>query len=318
MDMLVKVLVLTLALAAILITIGNNAYYTLLASIVLLYSAIVAAWNIIGGYAGQLDLGAYVYLGIGGIVTAVLWIKLGVPPIIGIVIGGALAALVAVIIGIPTFRFGIKEVWYALLTAALVVIFNNVARLIMGAFDYYLPSETGILYLKFNSYKMMYVIVSVFLLAVYIANRYIENSRIGYYLKSIREDELAAEVLGINTRLYKLYALLIYSFLVGMMGYIYIVLTASYSYRIFDSSASLSIAIIGIIGGLGSVEGAIVSSILLRSLGEYLRSTFGASVPGMDLLLYGFLLIAIGIFEPEGFAKMYYRIRKRFFASKVR
>lgn len=306
-----EIVAMVVALAAVPIALRQNAYYQLLAATVVLFSSMVAIWNVIGGFAGQLDLGAYAYMGIGGIITAELWMKAGIPPILGIFAGGASSALIATIIGIPTFRFGIKEVWYALLTAALVVIFGNISRLIMGPFDYYLPAKTGLLYLKFTSYTSMYVVVAAFLVLTTIINFAVERSKMGYYLKAIREDELAAEMIGIDTRRYKLYALLIYSFLLGMMGYVYIVLAASFSYRIFDSSASLSIAIMGIIGGLGSVEGGIISAVILRSLGEYFRSSFGAVLPGLDLLLYGTILIVVGIFQPEGLISIINRIAKR-------
>lgn len=305
------ILALTVVLAIIPVALMHNAYYQLLAATVVLFSSMVVAWNIIGGYAGQLDLGAYAYMGVGGIVAAELWIKAGIPPIIGIFAGGAVSALIAALIGIPTFRFGIKEVWYALLTAALVVIFNNISRLLMGAFDYYLPPATGLIYLKFNSYIIMYAIAAVLLIAAVLVNFFVERSKMGYYLKAIREDELAAEMIGIDTRRYKLYALLIYSFLLGIAGYIYIVIAASFSYRIFDSSASLSIAIMGIIGGLGSIEGGITSAMILRSLGEYFRSTFGSSLPGLDLLLYGAVLILIGIFQPEGISSLINKVSKK-------
>jgi branched-chain amino acid transport system permease protein len=305
-----ELLVIAILLAVIPLVLMGNAYYELLAATVVLFSSMVVAWNIIGGYAGQLDLGAFAYVGVGGIITSELWIKAGIPPLLGIFAGGAASLLIAVIIGIPTFRFGIKEVWYALLTAALVVIFNNLSRVLMGPTDYYLPPKTGIIYLKFNSYEIMYAIASVILILTVLANLAIERSKIGYYLKSIREDELAAEMIGIDTRRYKLYALMIYSFFLGVMGYIYIVLAASFSYRMFDSSSSLSIAIMGIIGGLGSIEGGIVSAMVLRSLGEYFRSSFGSTVPGLDLLLYGIVLVIVGIFQPEGIAGIINRINK--------
>ncbi|HEU97952.1 MAG TPA: branched-chain amino acid ABC transporter permease [Fervidicoccus fontis] len=308
---ILEILILIVILAIIPLALMGNAYYELLAATVVLFSSMVVAWNIIGGYAGQLDLGAYAYMGVGGIVTAELWMKAGIPPLLGIFVGGAVSALIAILIGIPTFRFGIKEVWYALLTAALVVIFNNISRLLMGPFDYYLPPTTGFVYLKFNSYVIVYAIAASFLIIAFLVNFFVERSKMGYYLKAIREDELAAEMVGIDTRRYKLYALLLYSFLLGVMGYIYIVIAASYSYRIFDSSASLSIAIMGIIGGLGSVEGGIISSMVLRSLGEYFRSTFGSSLPGLDLLLYGAVLILIGIFQPEGISSLINKLLKR-------
>ncbi|MGC9182253.1 branched-chain amino acid ABC transporter permease [Thermogladius sp.] len=298
------------ALLAVGFLVSGNNYYMLLLTQVALFAAFVAAWNIIGGLTGQLDLASSAYMALGGIVTSLLWMRLGLPPVVGVWAGGAVAAGLAALIGIPTFRFGVREVWYALMTASLVVILNNLFRYFMGPWDFYLPNKWGWLYLRPRTYFELFIIVDVVLLAVILVNIYISGSKIGYYLRNIKEDELVSEAVGVDTRLYKLIALAIYSFITGAAGFLQVVIYSSFSYRLFDAGLAISIAIMGIIGGLGSISGAIAAAVVFRALGEYLRSTLGGVIPGLDLLLYGVALIVVGILKPEGLAGLFNQLRR--------
>ncbi len=298
------IIALCLALAVVPPALGFNQYYILLAATSLLFAVMVVAWNIIGGYAGQLDLAPFAYVGIGGIVAAQLLNVYGVTPWIGMFVGAGAAAGLALAVGYPTFRFGIKEVWYALLTASLVVILNNIMHLpqFLGPMDHYLPSTGGWFDLIFPVYQYIYYIILVALAITMYINVRINNSKTGYYLKAIREDELAAEALGIDVRKYKLKALITYASILGFIGYLYLVLQTVYSYATFDSAESLAVAIMGIIGGLGSIGGAFTAAVILKTVEEYLRGAIGATIPGIYLLIYGILLIVVGIFKPEGLA----------------
>jgi len=310
---LIVIAVLAIALAMVPFALGFNQYYILLAATSLIFAVFVVAWNIIGGYAGQLDLAPIAYVGVGGIVAAQLLKYYGITPWIGMFIGAGASMLLAAAIGYPTFRFGIKEVWYALLTSSLVVILNNIAHLpqFLGSLDHYLPAKTGWYYLIFPDYQNLYYIIVALLIATILINLKISNSKMGYYLRAIREDELAAEALGIDMRKYKLMALITYAGIMGFSGYLYIVLQGTYSYHTFDSPTSLTIAIMGIIGGLGSIAGAFTSAVFLKTVEEYLRSTIGATIPGLYLLIYGILLIVVGIFKPEGIAALFNWIKKK-------
>ncbi|MEM0000512.1 MAG: branched-chain amino acid ABC transporter permease [Desulfurococcaceae archaeon] len=298
-----RILVVVLLLVAMYFVARLERYYLLFIINILYFASIVLAWNIIGGYAGQLDLASAAYMATGGIVTALLIDNLNIPPLIAVFGGGLTSAVLAGAIGFPMFRFGVKEVWYALSTAALVVILNNAIRLLIGPFEYYLAAR------PIKTYDELYLYTSIALLLVLVFNNVISRSKLGFYLRAIREDELAAEAIGIDTRKYKLLALLVYAFIVGSLGYLYIALIGYfYTYRFYDTSISVSIAILGIIGGLGSVEGALVSAVILRGVGEYLRAHFAYIIPGLHLLLYGIVLLVIGIFEPEGIAGLSRRI----------
>jgi len=287
-----------------------NQYYILIALQIVVLAGVALSWNIIGGYAGQLDLASFAYLGLGGIIATELMIKYNVTPWIGMFIGALSAVGLAFLIGYPLFRFGIREVWYALSTAALVVIIHELSLLVLGPYDYYIPPVEGWYYLRFRTWENVYYVSIVFLAAVIAINLWIGRSKLGYYLKAIREDELAAEAIGINVRKYKLLALLIYAALVGFIGYIYVVSQRTYSYKTFSGPMSTYIAIVGIVGGLGSVSGILLASVILKLAEEYLRATFGGTLPGLHYLAYGLLLIIIGVLRPEGLATITNRISK--------
>ncbi|HDN75694.1 MAG TPA: branched-chain amino acid ABC transporter permease [Acidilobales archaeon] len=292
---------------------GFNTYYIYLAAQVVLTAIMALAWNIIGGYAGQLDLAATAYLGIGGAISGLLLAFYKITPWIGMPLGALAAIGLAVMVGYPTFRFGIKEVWYALLTASLVVIIQRIFWLIYGSTEIYLPYfEWSWYYLRFGRYEPLYYMLVVMLVFVLWLNIVIKRSKLGYYLAAIREDELAAEALGIDVRKYKLYALMIYAGILGFVGGIYVSLTSIVTYRMFNPWLAIVIAVIGLVGGLGSIAGVLTAAVILRSIEEYLRGTLGATIPGLYLLIYGLLIVLVGVLKPEGLGGLIESIRRRF------
>ena len=306
------IIVFALILSTIPVLLRFNTYYVYLATDIILIASLVAAWNIIGGYAGQLDLAASAYMALGAVVTGNLLALYGITPWIGIPIGVLIALSVAVAVGYPTFRFGIKEVWYALLTSALVVILSRIYWLIYGSTETYLPTyQWSWFYLRFSRYEPFYYMLVVMLAIVLWTNYRIRHSKLGYYLNAIREDELAAEALGIDVRKYKLYALMIYATLASIIGGIYVCITGVVGYRNFDPWLGITTAVMGIVGGLGSVEGAVMSAMILRTLEDYLRGTIGAQYPGSHLLVYGIILILVGVLKPEGLASLIDYVKKK-------
>lgn len=284
--------------------VGFNQYHVLLALQCVLMASIALAWNIIGGYAGQLDLASFAYIGLGGILATNLMITYNVTPWIGMFLGGGISAALAFIIGYPLFRFGIRGVWYALSTAALVVILHEASIMVLGPHDYYIPLVEGWYYLRFRTWENLYYFSLVILALIILLNLYISRSKIGYYLKAIREDEVAAEAIGIDIRKYKLLALVTYAFILGFIGYIYIVSQRTFSYNTFSGPQSVYVAIVGIVGGLGSVSGIFTAALVLKIVEEYLRGYLGGFLPGLHLLLFGVLLIVVGVLRPEGLSTL--------------
>lgn len=305
---LVTALAIAVAGSAVPYALGFNQYYVLLALQALIFATIVLAWNILGGYAGQLDLAAFTYVPLGGVVTCKLLEVYGVSPWLGMPVGALAAMALASAVGYPMFRFGVRGVYYALSTAALTVVVHEMFILIIGPWDFYLPRYDGWYYLMFRTWENLYYVVLTLFIAVVLVNLAVSRGRLGYYLKAIREDELAAEALGIDTRKYKLMALLIYSSILGFVGWPYIVSQRTYSAWSFSSSMSIYVVVAGILGGRGSIAGVAVVAIALKLVEDVLRGYIGGVAPGAHLLIYGLLLVVISIVQPRGLGAVLERV----------
>jgi len=288
-----------------------NNYYVLLLTWILYYSTLVSAWNIIGGFAGQLDLAAASYIGLGAYTMGTLMIRYGLTPWIGIPAGGLVAVAFAVLVGYPTFRFGLREAWYALATISSVVVLQKlflVWESVGGPEERYLPPYYGsIYYLRFRGYTPYYYILLATLALTLILNVKIRRSKMGYYLLAIKENEEAAEILGVDVRKYKLKALMTYAFVTGCIGGIFALISGYLHPHHFGTWTSLQVAILGIVGGAGA--GAIfslpVTTFIIYSISEVLRSTLGGWIPGIHLIFYGVILMVVVLLKPEGLAETY-------------
>jgi len=285
---------------------GRNQYAMVLATTVLVYSVLATAWNIIGGMAGQLDLAAFAYLGLGAFTSGTLLLRWNVTPWIGMFAGGLVAAAFAALIGYPLFRFGIKEVWYALSSSALVEVLRIAFLMwsnIGGPVERYIPFHAFSLYhMRFASYIPYYYIVLALLIAALAASYRISRSRLGYYLLALGQNEDAAEALGVNAQRCKLQALMIYAFLAGMTGAVYACIYGYIHPSFFSAAQSTEIAILGIVGGMGLVYGPLTAAILLVSLKEFMRANLGSTLESLYLAVYAVILILIALFRPQGIA----------------
>jgi branched-chain amino acid transport system permease protein len=312
-----NILILVALAAAFLIPLAlqHNQYVMVLMTTVLLYAVLASAWNIIGGMAGQLDLAAAAYLGVGAFTTGTLLIQWNITPWLGMFVGGLVSVGLAVLIGFPLFGFKIKELWYALSSSAMVVVLQSVFmmwRSVGGATERYLPVGTSPWYsMRFNTYMPYFYIMLVMLIVVLWLNRRIRYSRLGYSLLALGEDEDAVEVLGVNSQAAKLKALMIYAFICGMVGGVYACIYGYVHPSFFDSSMAMEIAILGIVGGMGIIYGPALAAILMVSFREILRANLGGQMAGLYLALYAAILILIALFQPQGLAPLVERyIRK--------
>ena len=159
---------------------GSNQYNILLVTTVLIYGVMATSWNIIGGLAGQVDLASFAYLGLGAFTSGTLLIRFNLTPWIGMILGGLVAVAFALLIGIPLFRFRIKEVWYALTTCALVEILKVVFNMweeIGGPVERYLPYFSGSVYhMRFGSYVPYYYLILGMLVIALLVNSRIAQS----------------------------------------------------------------------------------------------------------------------------------------------
>ncbi|MDI6868098.1 MAG: branched-chain amino acid ABC transporter permease [Coprothermobacterota bacterium] len=299
----------------------SNQYGMILLTTILLYGVLATAWNIIGGMAGQLDLAAGAYLGLGAFTTGTLLLRFNLTPWIGIFVGGLVAVLFAILVGLPLFRFKVKEVWYALSSSALVEVLRIAFIMwekIGGPVERYLPSYGSALYMRFSSYIPYYYIMVILLFASLFVNYWISRSKLGYYLIALGDDEDAAEVLGVNVRSSKLKALVIYAFIVGLTGGVYACIYGFIHPNFFSSPLSTEVAILGIVGGMGITYGPLVGAVLLVSMRELLRANLGGQLESLYLVIYSVVLILIVLFRPRGITTLLQDTFNKVFSRWVR
>lgn len=297
--LLVAVAVL-LALPAVL-----NAYALTIFILILFYGFLAQAWNILGGYAGQLSVGHAAFVGVGGYTSAMLAAHWAITPWLGMFVGAGLAAVLGAIIGYLGFRFGLRGFYFVLLTVA----FAEVCRILVsnidalgGALGLYITFTGDPRQFQFQDQRVYYyVALALMLLATGVA-ALIERRRFGIYLTAIREDEGACEALGVDTFKYKLLAMVVSSFLTGLGGAFYaFYLFSLQPNTVFGIPLSVEIIIRPIIGGAGTLLGPILGSFILTPLAELSRQYFGQSgLHGAHLIVYGVLLVAVVLFLPQG------------------
>lgn len=286
-----------------------NEYVVVLITTVLMYAILASAWNIIGGMGGQFDLGAFGYLGVGAFTTGTLLIRWNITPWIGMIASGILAALVGALIGFPLFGFKIRELWYSLSSSAMVVVLQVVCLLwsqVGGPTERYLPSNTlpPILSLQFTNYLPYYYIMLIILIAVIFLNIRIRYSKLGYSLLALGEDEDAVEALGVDSRMAKLKALLIYAFICGVVGGLYACIYGVIHNSYFSTQSSIEVAILGIVGGLGITYGPALAALIMVGVRELLRANLSGDIQAVYLIIYAVILILIALYQPRGLAAM--------------
>jgi len=290
---------LLLALPAVL-----SGYAVTVFILIFFYAFLAQAWNIVGGYAGQLSAGHAAFVGIGGYTAALLFDK-GVTPWIGMFAGGALAAGLGAVIGYLGFRFGLRGFYFVLLTVAFAEICRILASnidAVGGAVGLYITFTGNPRQFQFQDQRAYYYIALALMLLATGVTALIERRRFGIYLTAIREDETACEALGVNVLKYKLLAMVVSSFLAGLGGTFYAFQNFSLQPgAVFGIPLSVEIVIRPIIGGAGTLLGPILGSFILTPLGELSRSYFGQSgLHGAHLIVYGVLLVAVVLFLPQG------------------
>ena len=278
-------------------------YFLSVVILVLYYAYLGESWNILGGYAGQMSLGHAAFFGIGAYTSTALFLKFGITPWLGMFVGGILALLVGMFIGFLSFRYGLRGAYFALATLAFCEILRLVAlnwSWIGGAVGFLIPGrENPLCFLSLNK-AFFYYIILFLLIIITLITYLIERSRLGFYLRAIRDDEEAANSLGINPVKYKLIASGISAFFTALAGTFY----AQYLLYIdpnivFGSSLSVDIILRPIIGGAGTLWGPVIGAFAMGPLSELTRVFLG-KIQGIDLMVYGVVLIVIILYMPRG------------------
>ncbi len=277
----------------------------------LLIATLAQAWNIIGGYTGYASFGNSVFYGIGGYGTAIAMVQFDLPFGVGILLGGALAVLFALLLGLPVLR--LRGHYFAIATLALAeamagVVSNlDIAGRNIGLI---LPlRKDDVLF-----YELSLALLALATLIVY----WISRSRFGFGLIAIREDEDAAAVMGVNTTLFKSLAFMLAGFLSALAGGVHAYwITFIDPVSAFDITLNVMMIIMAIFGGAGTVLGPLVGAVLLASISEVLATEISA----MASLFFGLVIVVAVIFMPRGLADLARRFRSlgwRYFRENLR
>jgi len=285
--------------------------YLLTVLILILYFAYAGqAWNIMMGFAGQLSLGHAIYVGLGAYVAALLFTRYGIAPWLGLLAAIPVAAACGAIIGFFAFRFGVAGVYFAILTIAFAEfarigfdhldIVNASAGLFLPVAQY---AHNDLWRLRGNPTMFYYVILAATALA-FVLSRALLQSRIGYFWRAIREDEVAARAAGIDTFRYKMYAVMISAAVTAFAGVFYAFFYNNlFPEQVFNISRSIEIILGPVIGGVGTLFGPILGAFILTGLAETLNAVmlhFGLDLPGAKQVFYGICLLIVVLALPNG------------------
>jgi len=282
-------------------------------AIMTLYFALLGqAWNLLGGYGGQRSFGHAAFFGTGAYAAAVLQVDFAVSPWACLVLAGILGAAAGALVGALSFRYGLRGSYFALVTLAFAEVFRIVADSVpfTGAgVGLQIPLKQTAANFQFPDKAGFYaVIVALTALATGLA-LWIENSRFGAELVAVRENENAARALGVDVDRTKLHAIVLSGALSGLAGSFYVQYYLYLDPRIaYGVEVSVAALLVPLIGGVGTVLGPLVGALALRALNEISGGLTGGA-PGLNLMLYGALLIVILAFLPDGLVSLFARLR---------
>lgn len=308
---------------------ANNEHLMSIATTIALAAIGAIGLNILVGYTGQISIGQGAFMAVGGYTAAILSSRYGMPFWFGILAGGCVTAIVGTLFGIPSLR--IKGLYLAIATLAAQLIIewmiNHVTWIGGGAQSSIYVKNPTLFGLEFNNeFRRYYLILAVFFLAYFGAQNLV-RSRVGRAFIAIRDRDIAAEIIGVNLFKYKLLAFAISSFYAGVAGALWTYYLRIANYENFTLTVSIEYLAIIIIGGLGSVLGAVLGAIFIKLLPIVMdigvisiaQGLFGVSYEGVanflanfQLFVFGSLIIVFLIAEPQGLARMWENIKRYF------
>lgn len=272
---------------------------------ILLLAYLGQCWNILGGYGGYLSLGHTVFFGIGAYTSSLFFVHLNLTPYLGMLIGSVFAGAVGLFLGYLSFRFSLRGIFFAMITLAFGFIFNvvfNNVRTLGAAQGIVIPlQKPSLLNYQFSSKTGFYYIGLVMLMIVLVITLFFEKHRFGLNLLALRDNEDAAEALGIDTNRCKVWATGLSAFLTAWGGTFY----AQYlSYispdTVFSVDVSVQMLLTCIVGGMGTLIGPTLGAFLITAISEITRFYFGNKVIGLHVFIYGVILIIFCLGLPRG------------------
>ncbi|KAA0576328.1 branched-chain amino acid ABC transporter permease [Azospirillum sp. Sh1] len=271
-------------------------------------------WNILGGFGGQFSFGHAAFFGTGAYVTAILQLRYGVNAWAGLLLATVAGGVVGWVIGFLSFRSGLRGSYFALVTLAFAEVFRilaNATPFTGGAAGLLIKLDVRAANLQFDDRAVFYWLVLALVAGVLLLTRWIQRSRFGAQLVAVRENEDAAKALGVNSLKVKLRAIALSGAVTALSGCLYaqyfLYIDANIAY---GSWISVELLLAPIIGGVGTVFGPVVGALTLHGLGEVAKQ-FAGRIPGIDLIVFGGVLVLAVAFARGGILGLLERMRDR-------
>jgi branched-chain amino acid transport system permease protein len=289
-------------------------YYQTVGFLVLLNAMLGLGWNVIGGWAGQFDFGPQVFFAVGAYTSALLYVKLGVDAWLGLPVAAGVAAVICAVLTYPLTR--LRGHYFAISTVAIWMI----AQPIGATWDYigaaqglFIPVKprsgmvTSALSLQFagptKSLGYYYAALALFAITLGLM-AWVERSKLGFYFRAIRDDQEAAEGIGIDSRLYKVIARSITAAVFGAAGVLYAFWALSvFPEQVLELNWSTLPIMATVVGGIGRLWGPLLGAIILIPISQIMSTTLGTGPlagRGIDLIVYGLIIVVIAAFRPTG------------------
>jgi branched-chain amino acid transport system permease protein len=299
---LAAIVVAVAALAAVPLLVHSNVVLNFMV-VTLMIALAGQGWNIIGGYGGQYSFGHAAFFGTGAYVTAILQTHYGVNAWIGFAAGIAAGAAVGGIIGGLAFRAGLRSSYFALVTLAFAEVLRilaSVAPVTGAGVGLLIRLDPGAEAFQFRSRAAFYFVILALVAIALLATHWLERSRFGVWLVAVRENEDAAKALGVNATAVKLGAMVLSAAVTAAAGCFYVQYFLFIDAPIaYGSWISIEALLTPVIGGVGTVFGALFGALVVKALGEGARFVTG-DAPGLDLIIYGVMLVLVIGFAPRG------------------
>jgi branched-chain amino acid transport system permease protein len=287
---------------------AGSPVYGRMGALVILAAIGASAWNIVGGYAGQVSVGHAVFFGFGAYSAAVAYTQFGLPPILGAPLGMAVSVLLAAIIGVPTLR--LSGHYFSMATIAvgeLVRVLASTSETLGGAQGLSGPPvPRTVLDLSFiSATPYYYIFLAVLVFVLYVTHR-IAIGRMGFYLRAIKDSERAARSLGVSAGRYKLYAYMLSGAFASLAGTLYFTM-----YGFVDPESgfgiliSVKMLVMAALGGAGHLFGPLIGALILVPLEELSNSYLGNKGAGLTFVVYGAIIVIIARFLPSGLLSLF-------------
>jgi len=271
-----------------------------------LYATLIAqAWNILGGFGGQFSFGHALFFGTGAYIQAIAQLQGGINPWVALPMGVGGAAAVGLFVGALSFRYGLKGSYFALVTLAFAEVFRIIAVSVPftgGGVGLMVPLRESAANMQFASRAGYLWLVLGFVVVALLVTWWLRNGRFGAYLQAVRDDEDAARAVGVNPFRIKLAAICLSAAFMGAAGAFYVQVFQYIDPGIaYGPATSVEALVAAIVGGMGTLWGPVLGAVVLHVLADLTRNLFG-ELPGINMVIYGVVLVLIVIFLPRGIA----------------